>query len=329
MLRRTLVPLATLGLLAALAACGDEKAPDADASGSPSASTSSSSSPVATGSVPDGIAVAGDFGKEPDVTWTAEVTVDSLAKDVLIEGDGDVVALGDNLLTKVWVGNGVGKTTAYSSFSEPSPTVLAVSQDTLPALRDGLNGATVGSRVLIASPPDQAYGEQGNTQLGIGNADTVLFLVDIVSKLPEGPDGADATPAKWAPTIVEKDGDPTGLDFADAKEPGKNLLRTTLIKGTGEKVEKGQHLYVDYLGQVYGADAPFDQSYARGAPFDFVIGEGKVVAGWDQGLIGVPVGSRVILAIPPDLGYGEAGQASVGIKGTDTMYFIVDVLAAA
>ena len=326
MLRRALAPLAALGLVAVLAACGEDTASDPDGSASPSESTSSPA--TATGDFPDGIAVTGDFGKEPEVAWTDVVSVDALATDVLIEGDGDAVAVGDSLLTRVWVGNGESQTTAYTSFAEPSPTALSVGDETLPALRDGLTGATVGSRVLIASPPDQAYGEQGNTQLGIGNADTVLFLVDIVSKLPEGPEGADASPAKWAPTIVEEAGDPTGLDFADAPEPAGKLLRTTLIKGTGDPVKKGEHLYVDYLGQVYGADAPFDQSYARGAPFDFVIGQGGVVKGWDQGLIGVPVGSRVILAIPPDLGYGEAGQPDVGIKGTDTMYFIVDVRAA-
>jgi peptidylprolyl isomerase len=122
---------------------------------------------------------------------------------------------------------------------------------------------------------------------------------------------------------------PTGLNFASVPKPVGKLLRTTLIAGEGAPVAKGDHLYVNYLGQVPSAKAPFDESYSRGAPFDFVIGEGSVVAGWDEGLIGVNVGSRVILQIPPDKGYGEAGQPDVGIKGTDTMYFIVDVLAVA
>jgi peptidylprolyl isomerase len=82
------------------------------------------------------------------------------------------------------------------------------------------------------------------------------------------------------------------------------------------------------VGQVPGAKNPFDESYSSGQPFSFTVGAGQVIEGWDAGLTGVPVGSRVILQVPPDQGYGKEGQPTVGIKGTDTMYFVVDVLAA-
>jgi peptidylprolyl isomerase len=149
----------------------------------------------------------------------------------------------------------------------------------------------------------------------------------VVGTLPDQPSGSKATPASWAPTVVETDGAPSALDFAGTPKPGKDLRRTYLIRGKGPRTEKGQHLYVNYLGQVFGGDQPFDLSYGR-SPFDFDLGAGNVVAGWDQGLVGVPVGSRVVLAIPPSLGYGDAGQPDVGITSTDTMYFVVDVLAA-
>jgi peptidylprolyl isomerase len=85
---------------------------------------------------------------------------------------------------------------------------------------------------------------------------------------------------------------------------------------------------VNYLGQVYGGDAPFDSSFSRGAPTSFQIGVGAVVKGWDKALVGRAVGSRVLLSIPPDLGYGEEGNKQAGIKATDTLYFVVDILAA-
>ena len=66
----------------------------------------------------------------------------------------------------------------------------------------------------------------------------------------------------------------------------------------------------------------------RGEPTSFQIGTGAVVKGWDQALVGRAVGSRVLLSIPPDLGYGEEGNKDAGIKGTDTLYFLVDILAA-
>jgi len=190
-----------------------------------------------------------------------------------------------------------------------------------------LVGATVGSRIAVAAPPEDAFGEQGNAQLGIGNEDPVLFVVDIVSELPQGPSGTEQDPASWAPAVVGGD-TPTALDFKGTPEPNDKLRVTTLIEGEGPETENGQTVYVNYLGQVYDGKAPFDASYERGEPLDFELGAGGVVKGWDQGLKGVPVGSRVILAVPPELGYGEEGNKDAGIKGTDTLYFVVDVLAA-
>ena len=132
-------------------------------------------------------------------------------------------------------------------------------------------------------------------------------------------------PACWAPSLIEQDGVITGLDFTDAHEPAGELIATTLIKGDGAKVESGQTLTVNYLGQVYDADAPFDESYT-GEPAEFPIGVGQVIVGWDERLVGRTVGSRVILEIPPAKGYGEEGNADAGIKGTDTLFFVVDIL---
>jgi peptidylprolyl isomerase len=96
-------------------------------------------------------------------------------------------------------------------------------------------------------------------------------------------------------------------------------------------VAKGQEVVTQYVGVNWRTKAPFDSSWTRGAPFGFQIGAtpAQIIAGWDKGLIGVPVGSRVLLVIPPKDGYGSAGQAQAGIKGTDTLVFVVDVLDAA
>jgi peptidylprolyl isomerase len=317
--RRTTQILAALSLLAALTACGNDEDPDS------SAEDTSGSSELAE--VPDTITVTGEFEKPPKVKWSGEVKVDDLARTIVIEGDGDEVGEGTNVLANIWIGNGTSQEEAYSDFGKPA-NVLNLGAQTLPALADGLDGTKVGSRVLIASPPEDAWGDAGNSQLKIGNTDTVVFVVDLVGTLPDGPDGTDKEPAAWAPTVVEKDGTPTSLDFTDTPAPSGELEVTTLVEGNGEKVKKGQTVYVNYLGQVPSAKEPFDESYSGGQPFSFTVGGGQVIKGWDQALVGVPVGSRVIIQVPPDLGYGKEGQPSVGIKGTDTMYFLVDVLAA-
>jgi peptidylprolyl isomerase len=85
---------------------------------------------------------------------------------------------------------------------------------------------------------------------------------------------------------------------------------------------------VHYTGVIWDSGKTFDSSWDRGAPVDFAIGQGQVIAGWDAGLVGQTVGSQVLLVIPPDQGYGERGQPDAGISGTDTLVFVVDILDA-
>ncbi|QKW05623.1 FKBP-type peptidyl-prolyl cis-trans isomerase [Streptomyces sp. NA04227] len=114
-----------------------------------------------------------------------------------------------------------------------------------------------------------------------------------------------------------------------AKGPGKpssDLAVKTLIEGKGGKVAKGDYLQADYLGQIWDTAKVFDNSYDRGAPAIFPIGVGQVIPGWDQALVGKKIGSRVELAIPPELGYGKQGNPKAGIKGDSTLVFVVDVV---
>jgi peptidylprolyl isomerase len=207
-----------------------------------------------------------------------------------------------------------------------------MSEDILPFLRETVIGNQVGDRVVLLTSAEEAFGEGGRPDIGIGNKDAVLAIVDILGRsetVPplDGPQGEDKKPAGWAPELVEKDGVITGLDFSTAHKPTGKLIATTLVKGDGAKVKAGQTLTVNYLGQVYEADKPFDESYS-GEPAEFPIGVGQVIPGWDERLVGRTVGSRVILEIPPADGYGEQGNEQAGIKGTDTLFFVVDILGA-
>ena len=137
-----------------------------------------------------------------------------------------------------------------------------------------MEGQTIGSRVLVAAPAEDAFGEAGNPALGIANQDTVIIVIDLVSGVLDGPQGTDKDAPDWTPEIVEKDGVPTSLDFKGTPEPADRLRIAPLVQGDGAKVEKGQTIVVDYLGQVYGGEAPFDSSYSRGEPTSFQIGTG-------------------------------------------------------
>jgi peptidylprolyl isomerase len=120
------------------------------------------------------------------------------------------------------------------------------------------------------------------------------------------------------PTITHREGDPE-----------KQLVTEVLKEGDGPVVTKGELLTANYLGQIWRDGKVFDNSYDRGAPSSFPIGVGGVITGWDEGLVGKKIGSRVLLSIPSDKGYKSTGNSQAGIKGDDTLIFVVDLVAAA
>ena len=281
------------------------------------------------------VTVEGKQGEEPKVTFDGRLDPSKTETDVVIEGDGEDVADGDTVEAQWWIGNGYTEEETQSTY-DGEPQSLELGDEVLPFLTETMVGQQVGDRIVALMPSDTAFGEGGGVRFGIGNRDAAVIVVDIMGRSdtvpPEptvppldGPQGEEKKPAGWAPTLIEQDGVITGLDFTDAHEPNGKLIATTLIKGDGAKVKSGDTLTVDYLGQVYGADAPFDESYSA-EPAEFPIGVGQVIAGWDERLVGRTVGSRVILEIPPAKGYGEEGNADAGITGTDTLFFVVDIL---
>lgn len=315
-LRRLPTALLPLVLAAgALTACGGND------SGSSSASSPSSADGLSA------VTIDGAVGSEPKVTWKSAMTSDKVVSKTLTTGDGDPIEDGDSVSAQIWIGDGVTKQKSYSTYDAGAPQAITLNSQLSPFFSDAIKGKTVGSRIATTAPADKVFGEAGNTQLGIGNKDAVLVIIDLVSKPLDGPDGTAQKAPAWAPKLVQKGGDITGLDFSGTPKPNGQLREATLVKGSGAVVKKGQTITVNYLGQVYGAAKPFDESYSK-SPASFPIGTGGVVPGWDKTLVGDTVGSRVLLAIPPKEGYGAKGQPSAGIKGTDTLYFVVDILAA-
>ncbi|TRW43779.1 FKBP-type peptidyl-prolyl cis-trans isomerase [Georgenia yuyongxinii] len=126
------------------------------------------------------------------------------------------------------------------------------------------------------------------------------------------------------PTASGGFGDKPELSFPASDAP-EGLQVQVLEQGSGDTVEAGDTIVVNYLGQAWGGHV-FDNSYDRGATISFPIGMGVVIGGWDDGLVGQQIGSRVLLSIPPEHGYGPRGVPQAGIKGTDTLVFVVDVV---
>jgi peptidylprolyl isomerase len=109
-------------------------------------------------------------------------------------------------------------------------------------------------------------------------------------------------------------------------EPPADLEITDIVVGDGPEATPGHGVVVHYVGVAHSTGKEFDASWNRNSPFEFGLGAGQVIAGWDRGVAGMRVGGRRQLTIPPHLGYGARG-AGRDIKGGETLIFVVDLLA--
>ncbi len=107
--------------------------------------------------------------------------------------------------------------------------------------------------------------------------------------------------------------------------PPDDLAVEDLTVGSGPEAVAGQRVDVHYVGVSWSTGKQFDASWDRRSTFDFKLGGGEVIKGWDQGVAGMKVGGRRRLTIPPSLGYGAAGAGGV-IKANETLVFVVDLV---
>jgi FKBP-type peptidyl-prolyl cis-trans isomerase len=111
---------------------------------------------------------------------------------------------------------------------------------------------------------------------------------------------------------------------ACAKKEPADLVTETLQVGTGEEAKPGQVVSVHYTGWLTNG-TKFDSSLDRGTPFQFMLGAGQVIQGWDKGVAGMKVGEKRKLTIPSNLGYGDMGAGNV-IPPKATLVFEVQLL---
>jgi FKBP-type peptidyl-prolyl cis-trans isomerase len=315
---RRLLALIAIPLTAclALAACG-------------SAKPAASSTPTASGG---SVAAAGPFDKAPKVTIPKAKPDNKLTVKTLIQGTGTTLtardALAANFVLYFW--DGTSSTQKASTYSS-SPTLIGGTM--LPGLKTALVGKKVGSRVLAVIPPADGYGTTGNPQLGITSSTTLVFVIDVLKAYSDTATANGAQESAGGGSLpavsVPKAGGAPAVTFPSAKPPA-GLVVKTLIKGSGPKVAKGQFVVAQYVGYIWRTKKVFGSSWSSGSPFGFIIGASpeQVIPGWDKGLVGQTVGSRVMLVIPSSDGYGKAGASSAGITGTDTLVFVVDLIDA-
>ena len=163
---------------------------------------------------------------------------------------------------------------------------------------------------------------------------TTVTDLDLEPVEPDDGDvAADDDPASDDPASAGDPGSPDAPSAADKPEVDlpdstpEELIVTDLIDGTGPAAAVGDTVVVDYVGVRSTDGSEFDNSYDRGVPFSVPLGEGRVITGWDNGLVGVQNGTRRQLDIPADLAYGDSPPGGSVIQPGDALTFVIDVRA--
>jgi peptidylprolyl isomerase len=274
-------------LLLVLAACGSTPAPGAT---EPAAETTTGEQPASA---------AGETGET--------MTTASGLQYVLIEdGQGPAPQVGD-VVSVHYRGQLEDGTEFDNSFTRGEPIRFALGQGrVIPGWEEGIALMKEGGKARLIIPPDLAYGAAGAGGVIPPNA-TLTFEVELVSVEPGSP---------AAPTQVEP---------SDYTETETGLRYYDLQVGDGATAEAGKTVTVHYTGWLENGQK-FDSSIDRGEPFALTVGEGRVIAGWEEGVAGMQVGGKRQLVVPPELGYGAAGAGSGVIPPNATLIFEIELL---
>lgn len=233
-----------------------------------------------------------------------KVTSSGLKFKILREGEGEMPAAGDRVKVHY-----EGKLTSGKVFDasydrgEPIEFILGRGQ-VIPGWDEGISLLNVGSKAEFYIPSVLAYGEKGRPPVIPPNSD-LIFTVELIDFV---------TPQQPKPYNVEG---------KEEKSTGSGLKYIIVESKGGPKPTKGQTVVVNYTGYLEDGSM-FDSSIPRGAPFEFPLGAGRVIKGWDEGIALLGVGDKARLIIPAELGYGP--RATGSIPANSTLIFDVELV---
>lgn len=172
-----------------------------------------------------------------------------------------------------------------SAGGEPLQFDMGVGQ-VIPGWEEGISGMSVGGKRRLVIPPQLAYGSEGNPSLGIPGNATLVYEIELV----------EVQRVDWVTS-------PSGLKYRD------------LTVENSPTPQPGQTCYVYYTGWLEDG-TKFDENQPPNDPWSFVIARGNVIAGWDEGVFSMTVGSKRKMIIPPDLAYGAEGRGVIPPNAT-------------
>jgi peptidylprolyl isomerase len=164
---------------------------------------------------------------------------------------------------------------------------------------------------------------------GCGSSTSSTTTTTSAGSISSGSKSATSTATTFPPVIDPSPAGTFGTKPTVVVPPGSpptQLESSDLIVGTGPEAKAGDTVTVQYVGVAYSNRQQFDASWDRGQPFTFPLGEGQVIPGWDKGVVGMKVGGRRELIIPPNLAYGAQPPQGSTIAPNDTLVFVIDLI---
>ncbi|GAB7189580.1 FKBP-type peptidyl-prolyl cis-trans isomerase [Kineococcus sp. NUM-3379] len=325
MRRLTALPIA---LALALGGCASQPEEPATPSSPPSTSPASTPPAEVKPAADDpalAVEVTGAPEAKPEVKITSPLAVETSTRKVVTPGSGKKVELGQTVVLDFTLYNGRDGAELQTTYGQ-SPANFPVTDQLVRGVASGLLGATVGDRLAIAVAPQDGFGQRASEAYpNLKPEDTMVLVADLRRLVLDKAEGEAVTPPAGLPTVqTDGDGKVTGIEVPeDAKAP-EELVVQPLVKGAGPAVQSGQNITVHYTGVRLEDGEKFDSSWDKGEPFPTPIGQGRVIKGWDEGLVGQTVGSRVLLVIPEALAYPDAAEG----QPAGPLVFVVDILDA-
>lgn len=261
------------------------------------------------GDAVDAVTVTGAFGSTPVLDYPSDLAAPAeTQRAIIIDGGVDVAPAASVQIEYTIVDATTGEELETTGFGAGTPLPVRGALEVMGDFAKVIGCVGPGSRVVGVLPAADS---------GAADDDVVIFVVDVL---------ADLSPVEWAtdvPVIGGTDAAPTVTLPATA--PKTDLELVVLTEGDGEVVGAADSVTVNYLGTAWETGEVFDESYSSSPRTFSVTG---VVEGFSSALIGQKVGSRVLVTMPPALGYGEAGTSDNPLAGK-TLVFLIDIVGTA
>lgn len=284
---------------------------------------------VASGEASDSIDISGDFGAAPVVTIPTPVSAETTERTVIVAGEGPVAGDLSNIMVEVSLYNGTtGAEITTTGFDGTQTIPFEIDEAAvIPGLVRTLKCSPAGARVVGVIPPSEGYGDEGREDLSVLGTDSLVFVADVVEITPPA-EPIDVLPYGEIDGLPEvtfaADGEPT-ITIPDAEPPATTQIGL-IEAGDGAVVGASADVTVHYRGVNWNTGEMFDDSWSRGAPSDF--NTGGVIEGFRAAIEGQTVGSTLIAVVAPGDGYGPMGGSGEMIGATDTIVFVVEIVAA-